>query len=198
MRALAATALLVALALLAACSRGDGSKEEATRGVPAERTPAPGFTLQDLSGTPVSLASFRGKTVLIDFWATWCPPCEFQVPVLNAYYEAHKAEGLVVLGVAVDAQGRAAVAPYAARHKIRYPVLLGSESLARDFGVPGFPALAVVAPDGSLATLHVGMAEEPELEKIVAEVRADAAAQAAAQPSTAEATPTAPAAAPGS
>ena len=201
MRALAATALLAALALVAACSRGAGSKEDATTDVPVQRELAPGFTLQDLAGTPVSLASFRGKTVLIDFWATWCPPCEFQVPVLNAYYEAHKAEGLVVLGVAVDAQGRAAVAPYAARHKIRYPVLLGSEALARDFGVPGFPALAVVAPDGSLATLHVGMAEEPELDKIMAGVRAGTAAQAAARPSAADATsiPPAPAAAaPGS
>ena len=197
MRRSAAGALLVGLALLAACSR----EAAPDRAPPAELQPAPAFTLQDLMGHPVSLESFRGKTVLVDFWATWCPPCEFQVPVLNAFYEAHKAQGVVVLGVAVDAEGRAVVAPYAARHKIRYPVLLGTEALARDYGAPGFPALAVVAPDGSLVTLKVGMKEEDELEKLVAEAQAGASTHARAEgraAPAAEATASAPSRTPGS
>ncbi len=171
MRVRRATALLLVLGLLAGCSRGAGSGGAAAPEPPARPRPAPPFTVKDLTGHPVSLEGLRGQTVVIDFWATWCPPCEFQVPVLNAYYEAHRGSGVTVLGVAVDAEGRAAVAPYAARHKIRYPVLLGTEALARDYGAPGFPTLVVVAPDGSMVAQHVGVVEPEELDKLVAQAR---------------------------
>ena len=108
-----AGSLAFALAL-AGCSPPSGSEsaaggDDGSAGEEAAAAPsrvAPEFELVSLEGETVRLAELRGKTVVIDFWATWCPPCEFQVPELNAFYEAHRADGAVsVLGISVDTEG---------------------------------------------------------------------------------------------
>jgi len=133
--------------------------------------PAPPFALPDLEGREVSLADLAGRTVVVDFWATWCEPCKQQIPVLNQFHRRHPE--VSVLGVAVDAGGREAVAPFAEEHGIEYPVLMGSESLARDYGVPGFPALVVVDPQGRLDSLHLGVITPEELEEAVSQARGE-------------------------
>jgi thiol-disulfide isomerase/thioredoxin len=128
--------------------------------------PAPPFTLSDLDGQELSLADLAGRIVVVDFWATWCEPCKAQIPVLNAFQREHPE--VTVLGVAVDAGGREVVEPFAREHAITYRVLLGSESLARDYGVPGFPALAIVDAAGRLDGLHLGVITPEALEEAVA------------------------------
>jgi thiol-disulfide isomerase/thioredoxin len=120
----------------------------------------------------VSLASLRGRVVVIDFWATWCAPCVLQVPILNEFHAAHRGDGVEVLGVAVDAEGAEAVGPFVEEHGVRYPVLLGSESLARDFGALGFPTLFVVGPAGRIETVHIGVIDPETLAAAVAAARA--------------------------
>ena len=105
---------------------GGGARRE-----PASRPPT--WTLEDLAGGSVSLAELRGRPVVIDFWATWCAPCEFQIPVLNQLDERY-GDRVEVVGIAVDADGREAVAPFAAEHRIAYRVLLGDEDLAQRYG----------------------------------------------------------------
>lgn len=162
--------LLIALTGIAAlgCRREEAiTPHEAAHGeTPGE--PAPDFTLKDLSGRDVDLASLRGKTVLIDFWATWCPPCEFQIPVLNEIYAEHRNDGVEILGVSVDQNGPDVVAAYAQKRGVSYTILLGDEALARDYGAPGFPALVIVAPDGTIHSRHVGLVEKAEIESILA------------------------------
>lgn len=100
---------------------------------------------------------------MIDFWATWCIPCKQQIPVLNAFSRSPEGQAVAVLGVAVDVEGREVVAPFAAEHYIEYPVLLGEETLAFEYGAPGFPALAVVDPAGRIDSLHLGVIDRAAL-----------------------------------
>lgn len=179
------TVLLAAL-LTAACgptgseggaSAGDDASAEETREL------APDFMLNDLSGTPVRLEELRGKVVVLDFWATWCPPCEFQIPILNQVYEAHREVGDVeILGISVDTEGPDVVQEYIAKHQAAYPILMGSESLARTFGAPGFPSLIVVDPSGRIADVHVGLIEALELEEVIATVKGEDAPSEAPAP----------------
>ena len=144
---------------------------------PAREKPvAPAFSLETLEGTSLALADLAGKTVVIDFWATWCAPCVYQIPVLNALHQS-AGEDLAVLGVAVDADGAEAVGDFAEEHAIAYPVLLGDEALARRYGAPGFPALAVVDPAGRIDSLHVGVVDGQELEAAIAQARDGVPAQ---------------------
>jgi thiol-disulfide isomerase/thioredoxin len=165
---LAAPACLLAAVALAACS-------EAPSGGGAEPVPAAepmDFTLPDLAGQPVRLADFRGKTVILDFWATWCPPCVFQVPELNEFWERHASAGeVMVIGVAVDIEGAEVVSPWAEEEGVQYQLVIGSEDVARDFGAMGFPTLVILKPDGSIDSRHVGLIEADELEELVATAR---------------------------
>ncbi len=153
--------LWVWVALALACGPGSESS------TPRERPVAPEFALSQLGGGEISLADLAGKTVVIDFWATWCAPCLVQIPVLNAFHERHANGDVVVIGVSVDADGDEVVAPFAEEHAIAYPILFGDEALARRYGAPGFPALAVVSPDGRIDSLHIGVVGPEELEQAI-------------------------------
>jgi len=127
---------------------------------------APAFDLEDLAGRRVTLDDLRGKAVVLDFWATWCTPCVFQIPVLNSFHELH-GDRVAVIGVSVDAAGRDIVEAFVDEYAIAYPVLLGDEGLAQRYGAVGFPTLYVLTPDGRIDSAHVGVVEQADLEAAV-------------------------------
>jgi peroxiredoxin len=171
---------LLALAWVGGCSPASDSADGVGDAAAArKREEAPGFTLPLLDGDSVTLAELRGKTVIIDFWATWCPPCEFQVPELNAFWAEHSADGdIAVFGISVDDGGPDVVRPWVEEKGVSYPILLGDDGLARRYGAMGFPTLIIIAPDGTIDSRHVGLIERASLEEAIARQREAASATA--------------------
>ena len=165
-------ALAIALPVLGCSAQDGGDAGSSTSASRGSARPAPDFTLPDLQGQNVSLADFRGKTVVLDFWATWCLPCIYQIPVLNEFWKAHRDAGdVAVIGVAVDTEGAEIVAPWTEERGVEYQIVIGDEGLARRFGAMGFPTLAVITPDGEIDSLHVGVVELEKLESLVAKFK---------------------------
>lgn len=127
---------------------------------PQTRKPLEGmaedFTLPSLSGKKVSLSDFKGKVVLIDFWATWCSPCREEVPDLIALQQKYKDRGFTVLGVSLDTGSRNQVAAFVSGNKIPYPVLLAGGDAPAGYLVPGLPSAVLVDRTGRLARSYLG------------------------------------------
>jgi peroxiredoxin len=157
---LLAGGLLVVAALVIGFTRnGSASLAPAQIGQPLGN-----FTLQNLDGTPVSLADYSGRMVLINAWATWCPPCRAEMPALNDYYQAHKNQGFVILAInAGDAQSQAAA--FAQQLGLAFPVLLDPDTRLLDsLGIHSFPTSILLGRDGRVKAIHVGMFSPQELD----------------------------------
>jgi peroxiredoxin len=128
------------------------------------RKPAPEFTLKDSNGTPVKLSDYKGKVVLLNFWATWCGPCALEMPWFMEFEQQYKSQGFAVLGVSMDDDGWAAVKPYIAEHKMNYRVLLGDDSVAQLYGgLDALPTTYIIDRDGRVAfPAHVGLINKSE------------------------------------
>lgn len=147
------------LLLVAACS-AEAPSTEAELAIP--------FELERLDGSRVALSDLRGKFVLIDFWATWCPPCVLEIPELNAFYEKYRGSAVEVLAVAVDALEPSELAAWTEEHGIGYPVALGDEELARRYGATAFPYHVFLSPDGRvIERLAPGYHDLAELNEVL-------------------------------
>jgi thiol-disulfide isomerase/thioredoxin len=125
------------------------------------------FTIKDINGKDVRLSQYKGKVVLLNFWATWCTPCRVEIPALTGLYRDYRDRGFVVLGISVDSEV-SAVKPFARVMKMNYPVLIGAghEDLGDAFGpFLGYPTSVLVKRDGAVCVRHVGMLSRPQLEK---------------------------------
>lgn len=127
----------------------------------------PGFPLPDLKGKMMGPDDYRGKVVLVNFWATWCPPCREEIPDFVEIYKQYHGQGLEILGVAIDDEGATVVKPYAEQVKINYPVLIGNDNLAVTYEIQGIPTTLVLDREGKVHQRLVGQRRRADLEKLI-------------------------------
>lgn len=118
---------------------------------------APDFTLTDMSGKNVTLSDYRGKVVIINFWATWCPPCRAEMPSMETLYQTLKDDGLIMLAVNIEPNGRQAVADFIAQNPHTFPVLLDEQAKVQTlYGVFKFPESFILRKDGTIDDHVIG------------------------------------------
>lgn len=123
------------------------------------------FTLTDMNGKSVNLADYKGRPVLINFWATWCPPCKQEIPAFIELQDKYRDQGFVVLGVSTDDPADA-LQQFAAEYKMNYPVLQGTEELMDEYGpIWAIPVSIFVKRDGTICKKHMGPASKEDFEK---------------------------------
>jgi peroxiredoxin len=127
--------------------------------------PAPGFSLTDLDDQPLDLGNYRGKVVLLDFWATWCAPCRKDIPRFIAMQEKYHRQGFQVIGISMD-DGPKPVQEFYREFKMNYPVALGTEQLAEAYGgVLGLPVTFLIDRNGRVVAKHTGAVEMAKVEQ---------------------------------
>ncbi len=167
----------VALAL-AACSK-QAEAPKAAGAVPAAMgaigslpviAPAPGWVLKDLTGAEVKSDQFKGKIVVIDFWATWCPPCRAEIPGYVELMKKYGKDGLVIIGVSMDEGGAEVVKTFAGKFGVNYPMVMGDDKMLAAFGgIEALPTTFLIDRNGQIRDRKVGAeATEAYEKKIVA------------------------------
>ncbi len=129
---------------------------------------SPDFALPDASGQTIRLSDLRGQVVLVNFWATWCNPCAVEMPWLNDLAGRYRRSGLTVVGIAMDDDGWTSVRPFMTRTPLQYPIVLGNENLAQNFGgIDSLPTTFLFDRNGGVAIVYLGMIDRTTLESRV-------------------------------
>lgn len=151
---------------------------EEKRALPSAAAPSVSdFTVKDLNGHDVSLSQFKGKVVLVNFWATWCGPCRIEIPWLMELQEKYASQGFAVLGVAMDEEGKSAVDPFVQKEHFKlgsrylpmnYPILIGDDAAADRFGgLLGLPTTILTSQDGRQVKRVDGQITYDEMDKAI-------------------------------
>jgi peroxiredoxin len=166
---------LLACMPLRASDSAQTSKTTADVLVPKDqRKAAPEFSLTDADGKAIDLAKYRGKVVLLDFWATWCGGCKREIPWYMEFDTRYKRQGLAVIGVSMDEDGWKAVRPFLAQKRdretgentaMKYPVVIGNDKLAKEYNLTSMPMTLLIDREGKIALSHIGVVNKDDFEK---------------------------------
>jgi thiol-disulfide isomerase/thioredoxin len=127
---------------------------------------APAWELKDLEGKVVRSADFKGKVVVLNFWATWCPPCRKELPDFVALQKEYGSRGLTFVGVALDEEGASVVKPFAKEAGISYPLVIGDEKVVQAYeNVEMYPTTYVIDRNGNVVSRHIGSLTKAEMEQ---------------------------------
>lgn len=133
--------------------------------------PAPSWELLDVEGKRVRSADFAGKVVVLDFWATWCPPCRAEIPGYSELQKKYGDRGLVIIGVSLDEQGPSVVKTFAREQKVAYPLVMGNAEVTEAFGgVEGIPTTFLIDREGQIRHRKVGAMDTAEYERLIVSV----------------------------
>lgn len=126
---------------------------------------APAWQLQDLMGGTINSTNFAGKVVVLDFWATWCPPCRAEIPGLIELQKKYQAQGLIIVGVSVDQASADTVKSFAKKMGINYPVVMAESKVVAAYGgIEGLPTTFIIDRAGRIVKQHLGFTEKAEFE----------------------------------
>jgi len=158
------TVILRALALLALLL----APSALLRASPVKPVPAPAWKLKDVDGKLVSWEQFKGKVVVVDFWATWCPPCRTEIPGYIALQKKYAADGLVIVGISVDTDGPEVVRKYMKDVGINYQIVIADDQVQDLFApIQGYPTTFIIDRDGLIRDKKLGREPTAEYEKAI-------------------------------
>jgi len=180
--------IVAVVAVIAATYLADRATRQPRKGVlsvsagnsaanPKAAKPAPEVTLKDLDGKDLSLAQYKGKVVLVNFWATWCEPCQVEIPWLIEMQQKYAAKGFTVLGIAMDEEGASVVTPWVQKERfdvngtksqMNYPIVIGNDAAADKFGgLLGYPTSVLITRDGKIVKRITGLISYEEISKSI-------------------------------
>jgi peroxiredoxin len=148
----------IAASVFSACQDRGSMPHSALRAAP------PDFTLPDSNGTPIKLSEYKGKVVLLDFWATWCTGCKVEIPWYMEFAKKYEQNGLAVIGVSMDQEGWTVVKPFMREKQMNYPVVLGDDALAKRFDLTSMPLTLLIDREGKIALSHAGVVDKAAFE----------------------------------
>jgi peroxiredoxin len=162
--------LFVALAAALLAAAGCAKEETAGKAAQAGQigTAAPAYALPNLDGKTVKNTDFLGKVVILDFWATWCPPCRMEVPHFNRLQAEYRDQGLEIVGLSLDAGGARDVRPFVEEYKVNYTMLLATDETSQSYGgVVGIPTTFVIDRKGTIVKKFVGFTPPEVFEETI-------------------------------
>jgi cytochrome c biogenesis protein CcmG/thiol:disulfide interchange protein DsbE len=140
-------------------------------------TDAPTIALKDLNDQDVTMAQYKGKVVLVNFWATWCGPCKVEIPWMIEFQQKYGPRGFTILGVSMDEEGKKAVQPFLDKERfdvngqkeaMNYPILFGNDSIGSKFGgIVGLPTSMLFTRDGKKVRTIVGLVNHDDISKVI-------------------------------
>jgi cytochrome c biogenesis protein CcmG/thiol:disulfide interchange protein DsbE len=172
--------LVILPALIGTVHAQNGSKSLHETLIPAsQRKSAPGFTLLDAQGKSVSLEGYRGKVVLLDFWATWCGGCKVEIPWYIDFDRQYRDHGLAAVGASMDEDGWKSVRPFLARKvdpetggdiAMPYPVVIATPAMAKQYNITSMPVTFLIDRQGRIALSHIGVVDRRSFENEIQEL----------------------------
>lgn len=162
--------IIVPLVLLGAfiwySAVGSSSAPLAYTAASTAKVQAPKFTLTDIEGRRLSLSDYRGKVVILDFWAPWCPPCKREIPDFIALQKQYESRGLQIIGIGLDQQEN--VASFARENGINYPVLIGDDDISKLYGgISGIPTTFIIDKEGNVSSRFEGFNDKTVFEEAI-------------------------------
>lgn len=127
--------------------------------------PADDFTLTDINGIEKKLTDFKGKVVILDFWATWCPPCKMEIPHFVDLYSDYKVKGLEVVGVVLSWQNKQEIEKVIKENNINYTILLGNDEIMSIYDIKAFPTTFVLDKNGTIVKRYIGYRKKEVFEQ---------------------------------